>query len=92
MTITEIIKAEIAKANMTAQLGQIPTDWAGDAARRVQSALAAHGYVIVPSEPTEAMISAAECTGIEWGDGDAHGVDYDLEYVYRAMLAAHKDG
>ncbi len=53
-------------------------------ARRSIAALASHGYVIVPKEPTEAMIEAG------WGEWTWAGEDADSspDESYRAMINA----
>jgi len=55
------------------------------AAQAALSAIHDAGLVIVPREPTEAMIAAAEGASF-------HGIDLDAAPVYRAMLTAHLNG
>ena len=52
-------------------------------AKRVLAALAAEGLVIVPREPTEAMVA----TALEH-EYCRQPLPSDVEFVYRAMLAA----
>ena len=88
MTITEIIKAALSGFLVTQDSYEID-EFEQGAALAVQSALKAAGYAIRPIEPTVKMATAGQnALDGELPDGQRTGV----EDIYRAMLAAFKDG
>lgn len=65
--------------------GLAPSDWSGHFADKVQEALDAAGYAIVPKEPSERMVLDGWNALMEW---DARtGDDKGIADIYRAMLA-----
>jgi hypothetical protein len=69
--------------------GAIATEWNRGGARRALAELKRQGYVIVPLEPTDAMVDAGEALDRDAAPYSGYATEYArCETHYAAMLAA----